>query len=850
MIAALCEALFLILLSTNSFAEILINEFLPNSINTDHEWIELFNNGTSSVNLSDFNISEEAANKNFTIGNAAIASNQFVVLARKEAVFNQTYKEGKYIVIEYGTAVPLLNLNDGGDSIFLYNSSGTLVSSVLKYANPGENISIGRYPDGKPSLLNLSTLTPGARNDNQAPVLNKWFNVARNNSQIGGLVNLTVNVTDDTTQVNSTIVNFNMTNFTMSKDGDLWWLRLNTTPYEQKRYNLTVFFNDSYGQSGSSILLNITVSNSPSIAGFSPAELSILIPENSTQVFNVNASDPDDSLLNYFWYINKSLISTNPLAFAYSPDFNESGVRTLNVTIMDSASNQVSMIWNLRITNLNRGPVLEPIPKKTVSKNSNLSLNISAVDFDNDTTKFSVNHSGISLIKISDSLAAASWKPTNRDIGDNIINFTVSDGFLADSKIANITVNGIGNTPPSISSSPETLGEVNQRYFYDAEALDPDDDELVFSLSANTSGVSIASSTGLISFVPSKSGLFAINVSVTDFVDNASQSFNLTISEETGLRILNVDAKVDGKKSSNLVNKGKIRKDAWPGSRLELKIKVKNAFSKSADLEIGDIVVKALIEGVDDGDDLEEESRKFDLDAQDDKSVALRFLIPFEADEDTFDVAIEAEGEDENGVEHNAKFDTEIDVEKERHDLRFQSFALSPSAVNCVREVNAKYKIINVGQEHEANALLAIRNSDLGLDFAEKGILIDSEGGNKVVSKKSRLKLKNDIEHGNYEITANIYSSDGILQDSQKAELKVTECLQRSKEQGIVLLAAGDQQKKDTLAVRNSIIEDYPIQIKIKDIGSSVKLLLISTLAFTSFFLISGILLFARFNRI
>ena len=109
------------------FGDVVINEFLANSVNTDYEWIELFNNGTFPVNLSNFNISEEAAAQNFTISDVTIGSNGFIVLVRNETIFNQTYNTIGLTVIEYGSSVPSLNLNDGSDSIFLYNDSGEII---------------------------------------------------------------------------------------------------------------------------------------------------------------------------------------------------------------------------------------------------------------------------------------------------------------------------------------------------------------------------------------------------------------------------------------------------------------------------------------------------------------------------------------------------------------------------------------------------------------------------------------------------------------------------------------------------------------------------------------------------
>jgi len=174
-------------------ADVFINEFLPNSVGTNYEWIELFNNGTSSISLSNYNISEEAASQNFTIGSVSIAANGFIVLVRNETVFNQTYSLSDVTLVEYGPTVPSLNLNDGSDSIFLYNASGKLVDSILNYADPGENVSIGRHPDGSSNIISLTLQTPGDNNDEVPPVFNKWVNPSVNNSFVKGLLNVTVN---------------------------------------------------------------------------------------------------------------------------------------------------------------------------------------------------------------------------------------------------------------------------------------------------------------------------------------------------------------------------------------------------------------------------------------------------------------------------------------------------------------------------------------------------------------------------------------------------------------------------------------------------------------------------------
>ena len=272
LLLGILAALAMLFIVQSASGAVFINEFLPNSANTNHEWIEIYNNGTIAVDLNDYNISETGASQNFTISGISIAASGFAVLARNSTLFNYTYSnKSGLIVIEYGPIVPSLNLNDGGDSIYLYNASGGLIDSILNYANPGENVSIGRYPDGNSSIVNLAIQTPGEENDNEVPVLNEWIRPAAN-STVKGAINITANITDVTSSVDSALVNFNGSNYSMANYGDIWYFVWNTALNADGRYNITAYFNDSFGFRGVSVLANVSVDNlGPSIQSFNGA---------------------------------------------------------------------------------------------------------------------------------------------------------------------------------------------------------------------------------------------------------------------------------------------------------------------------------------------------------------------------------------------------------------------------------------------------------------------------------------------------------------------------------------------------------------------------------------------------
>ena len=61
------------------------------------------------------------------------------------------------------------------------------------------------------------------------------------------------------------------------------------------------------------------------------------------------------------------------------------------------------------------------------------------------------------------------------------------------------------NGAPVITSTPETTARAREPYTYDVDATDPDADILIYSLITAPSGMSISSSTGLISWEPTES---------------------------------------------------------------------------------------------------------------------------------------------------------------------------------------------------------------------------------------------------------------------------------------------------------------------------------------------------------
>ena len=85
------------------------------------------------------------------------------------------------------------------------------------------------------------------------------------------------------------------------------------------------------------------------------------------------------------------------------------------------------------------------------------------------------------------------------------------------------------NTPPVIESDPVTTAKEGVAYTYEVEATDPNGDVLTYSLTAGPTGMTINSTTGVISWTPAADGSFEVTVEVSDGSKSETQSFTIIV---------------------------------------------------------------------------------------------------------------------------------------------------------------------------------------------------------------------------------------------------------------------------------------------------------------------------------
>lgn len=196
--------------------------------------------------------------------------------------------------------------------------------------------------------------------------------------------------------------------------------------------NVSIDVSDDYHYGKNNITFNTTIKN-----------------EGNESAFNVFLEIFD----NYTFERNESsnILSTNG-SLKYTTELTNISDIELNA-IADfndfiEESNESNNILK-KIIKINKKPILEEIGNLTVNENDLITITANATDNNSDNLTYSTNNS-----KLSQNNNIFSWQTTTDDAGGYTAMINISDGYLHDSKIFQITVLNV----PAISASSGNSG--------------------------------------------------------------------------------------------------------------------------------------------------------------------------------------------------------------------------------------------------------------------------------------------------------------------------------------------------------------------------------------------------------
>ena len=172
--------------------------------------------------------------------------------------------------------------------------------------------------------------------------------------------------------------------------------------------------------------------------------------------------------------------------FSWTPSFSEAGIYYVTFFAVDSVDANLvdSEVVEITVENVNLPPVLDSIGPQAVDVGMELIFGVKATDPDGVPPSLDVFDlpAGARFVDHHNGNGAFDWRPSDSAVGEHILTFVASDGFLADSERVIVIVNDTalsccvgmtGNIDGSVSETPD-IGDLQlmiDHLFIDFEPL-------------------------------------------------------------------------------------------------------------------------------------------------------------------------------------------------------------------------------------------------------------------------------------------------------------------------------------------------------------------------------------------
>ncbi|MCG8650679.1 MAG: putative Ig domain-containing protein, partial [Pirellulales bacterium] len=213
------------------------------------------------------------------------------------------------------------------------------------------------------------------------------------------------------------------------------------------------------------------------------------------------------------------------------------GTHTLTIYAADPAGGVMAQIFDVEVLATNRPPTIDSDPVTFAITNTPYNYAVRATDPDGHTIEFSLGAATTADgdIAVDPQTGLVTWKPAA--IGTYVIEVVAADELgLATGHRYEVTVaDTLPNDPPRITNAPPLEIEAGQIYTYDAEAIDPNGDKLLFSLANGPAGATIDPTEGVVSWsapIGAVGNLVDFKVVVSDGRLTGTREFNIRVQPQ------------------------------------------------------------------------------------------------------------------------------------------------------------------------------------------------------------------------------------------------------------------------------------------------------------------------------
>ncbi|RMF06863.1 hypothetical protein D6764_01210, partial [Candidatus Woesearchaeota archaeon] len=276
----------------------------------------------------------------------------------------------------------------------------------------------------------------------------------------------------------------------------------------------------------------------------------------------------------------------------------------------------------------------------------------------------------------------------------SVYSFTATDASTTalpgESRNATITLTKTGN---------EDITGINATYV-ESSLYDSQGNRITLSFHPETADLTDTTTVFVVeATVPSRMETGTYTTTITfNSNEGVQATATFTVEVESILRVRDVNLDSPGADD-----------EVKPGEELTVEVEVENT---DEDIDLEDVVVTLRFKRGshyledDDGDEIEEESDEFNLDADDRETVTFTVTMPYEdfdnGDEYDVEITVEGRNADDRSQVFTAKDDSEtITMKKETHEIVFTEAAISPGTVRCSRKTAIDIGVQNIGRKDE-----------------------------------------------------------------------------------------------------------------------------------------------------
>lgn len=442
----------------------------------------------------------------------------------------------------------------------------------------------------------------------------------------------------------------------------------------------------------------------------------------------------------------------------------------------------------------NHAPSVGSIADQVIIVGNAFSYSVVASDTENDVLTYALSGMPVGMT-IDDTTGVISWTPTVAT--SSTVTVSVSDSY--DTTTQSFSIQSKVDAPGlTASESSVTLGgsttdrgtQVTQTYTVQntgtqtitalsAEALTIAGDAISYEYAASValSTTSLApneiATVSVTVTIPSdqsskKKVIGKVRVSGTAASDIYTDT-TLEMQAKSYLRISDVEIEINNDDTDDLSD-GDNYDEIKEGDKVEIRVKLETIYSSSDDIEIEN----AYFEITDDNDwDIDEESSEVDIKEDDEEEIILSFTIPYDLDDDTTTVTIEAYGDDKEGdFEHFDEFSFDFEVDRPRNEITITSWEFDRDTVSCdASYATLNVRIKNTGTDDQEEVSVLVQSDDSELDWYKRVTDIELDEDD---SKSLTFNIPvSGVDEGSYFVEITTYYDNTDESDNEVLALEV-----------------------------------------------------------------------------